>query len=1057
MGEDGVVIQNLTIRVSAPNATRTTNTLNKLHAVIEKLRTAASASNPLADMGRTMTALSESTAKVEKKLASLDSKMEKFGKDGTKDVRSLVTQLRRLADGMKNIKPEKKLFDGDASAQAINDISDKVEEVTGRTKLFGIEWDKVKAKIKGSAFGKVFQQFGKQFGNAFDRVKERMQGFLRLLTRIALVRTIRRIITVFVEGIKEGVKNLYQFSKISNGAFSKTMDSIATSSLYLKNALGTLAANLITSLEPVIVWLVDKIVDVINLINRSVAVLTGAETWTKAKKFAVEYAEAADDATEANKKFKASLLGIDEINALQDKTDSNGSNKYTQQDYAQMFETVPTGEEVSPFLAQLKITFNDLLVNWEDANPEQKAKKVSLAVFGLLGGIAGIVFTGTLAGGIIGTIAGVGLGMLFNSIVFNNDGKLSKKEFWTMIIAAIGGLLGAVVGFKLTGSLAGAFTGAIGGAVLSMLFAQLAFGKDGKSTSGLFTKEQIVKLIMDVALSLLGAGIGFSITKNKAGALVGSLAGGVLSLLFKKLAFDKDSEGVLTKTEVYKLLGAVVFGMTGGIIGAVEGQAALGATLGAGIGLTVSDLNFTPSDSEEWTESDIVHAIVNAGIIIGATAIGASLGGVPGAVLGLAVGSILTIAVDKLLFKKGEDGETIYDKISNYLKEKIFEIQVWLKLKFPNMPDWLKNALGLPLDEEEKATAVQAVQAAEASLPDKYQDPIIKKLQLEVEPKFTDKDAQSANKGIHTTFNANKTPLSYSVNGGVVTTGKAAAMNKESHTNFDSKKTPLYYPLNGGTISTSKAKTLNKESHANFNEVKTPLKYTQSADPFTAPMAIGVNKNTHTTFNQNKTPLTYSQTTSVSANTAKSWNKSTHKTFNENKTPLVLTKTMNTDTDSLWTKIKNSWKKSKKVLEIEAEATRLSIPEFKTAIGSENGMSTYQKTGQMVVVTKAKGGFVDYGDMFIANERGAELVGKIGNKTAVVNEQQIIAAVSTGVAEATYQTNQEQNALIREQNRLLRQMLAQQGNGVVVQASDVSAALRQTDKRTGGVLTGGVA
>ncbi len=56
--------------------------------------------------------------------------------------------------------------------------------------------------------------------------------------------------------------------------------------------------------------------------------------------------------------------------------------------------------------------------------------------------------------------------------------------------------------------------------------------------------------------------------------------------------------------------------------------------------------------------------------------------------------------------------------------------------------------------------------------------------------------------------------------------------------------------------------------------------------------------------------------------------------------------------------------------------------------------------GGMTIEQYHTGGFVDYGDMFIANERGAELVGKIGNKTAVVNQTQIITAVSQGVSSA---------------------------------------------------------
>lgn len=47
--------------------------------------------------------------------------------------------------------------------------------------------------------------------------------------------------------------------------------------------------------------------------------------------------------------------------------------------------------------------------------------------------------------------------------------------------------------------------------------------------------------------------------------------------------------------------------------------------------------------------------------------------------------------------------------------------------------------------------------------------------------------------------------------------------------------------------------------------------------------------------------------------------------------------------------------------------------------------------------TYARGGFPDMGEMFIAREAGPEMVGKIGNKTSVANNEQIVEAVSEGV------------------------------------------------------------
>lgn len=49
---------------------------------------------------------------------------------------------------------------------------------------------------------------------------------------------------------------------------------------------------------------------------------------------------------------------------------------------------------------------------------------------------------------------------------------------------------------------------------------------------------------------------------------------------------------------------------------------------------------------------------------------------------------------------------------------------------------------------------------------------------------------------------------------------------------------------------------------------------------------------------------------------------------------------------------------------------------------------------------RAGGGFPDQGEMFIARENGAEMVGRIGNKTAVANNDQIVDAIAYGVYQA---------------------------------------------------------
>lgn len=67
---------------------------------------------------------------------------------------------------------------------------------------------------------------------------------------------------------------------------------------------------------------------------------------------------------------------------------------------------------------------------------------------------------------------------------------------------------------------------------------------------------------------------------------------------------------------------------------------------------------------------------------------------------------------------------------------------------------------------------------------------------------------------------------------------------------------------------------------------------------------------------------------------------------------------------------------------------------------SAPGSSGSLKVGAMINGKYAEGGFPSTGQMFLARESGPELVGSIGNRTAVVNNDQIVSAVSQGVARA---------------------------------------------------------
>lgn len=88
------------------------------------------------------------------------------------------------------------------------------------------------------------------------------------------------------------------------------------------------------------------------------------------------------------------------------------------------------------------------------------------------------------------------------------------------------------------------------------------------------------------------------------------------------------------------------------------------------------------------------------------------------------------------------------------------------------------------------------------------------------------------------------------------------------------------------------------------------------------------------------------------------------------------------------------------------------------------------------------------GDLFVANEAGAELVGSMNGKTTVANQMQIIEGIQKGVRDA----NEDQNVLLRQQNELLRALL-QKNNTVTPSAAWGAFAQRSIDMWDG--MTGG--
>lgn len=199
------------------------------------------------------------------------------------------------------------------------------------------------ANVTKKSMGTVSKSTKKDTNTALKAVLKFTKKFtflVEMIKRRLLYRAINAMISAIQNEFKEGVANMYQWALRTENIFVHTMDTFATAALYLKNSLGALVSPILNYLAPVIDALVDRIVDLMNVINRTIATLTGASTWTRALKYPKSYAEMLEDASGAAKKLRATILSIDEINPLNGDNSRGRGSGDDELDYSKMFEEV---------------------------------------------------------------------------------------------------------------------------------------------------------------------------------------------------------------------------------------------------------------------------------------------------------------------------------------------------------------------------------------------------------------------------------------------------------------------------------------------------------------------------------------------------------------------------------------------------------------------------------------------------------------------------------------------------------------------------------------------
>ena len=113
------------------------------------------------------------------------------------------------------------------------------------------------------------------------------------------------------------------------------------------------------------------------------------------------------------------------------------------------------------------------------------------------------------------------------------------------------------------------------------------------------------------------------------------------------------------------------------------------------------------------------------------------------------------------------------------------------------------------------------------------------------------------------------------------------------------------------------------------------------------------------------------------------------------------------------TTIKN-WKLPELIAAVKVDSSALT--DFYTAQGGNIGLPTKQYKDGGFVKKFATGGIADFGQMFIAREAGPELVGTIGNQTAVVNNDQILQGITNAVIQGNQMSQSSNNQQVVIEN-----------------------------------------
>ena len=161
--------------------------------------------------------------------------------------------------------------------------------------------------------------------NASNSASKGLGAFLKSISRMGKIMLLRQAIRALIKAMHEGLKSAYMFNSIAGGEMSAALDALKSASVQATGAIGSAFGELLATLSPILISLLNLITQVANGIAQLFAVLGGRSTYTKAIASSEKWAKATEKGSKAAKEWKNQLMGFDEINRLEEPSDTSGS------------------------------------------------------------------------------------------------------------------------------------------------------------------------------------------------------------------------------------------------------------------------------------------------------------------------------------------------------------------------------------------------------------------------------------------------------------------------------------------------------------------------------------------------------------------------------------------------------------------------------------------------------------------------------------------------------------------------------------------------------------